>query len=239
MKLLLNSIKNTGNILTQFIYPKICHACDGVLYTHEHIFCTKCRVNFPRTNFHWFPEDNPVTKTFWGKTIIRYGFAYLLFSKDSKTQTSLHHLKYHNKKEVAFEFGKIYGSELKESNLLNDVDYIFPVPLHKDKLLKRGFNQSLLFADGLSSVLNIPATDQFLLKTLANETQTKKNRIERWDNTKDVYTILNPEILKNKKILLVDDVITTGATIESCVKSLLISGVCSVDVASIAYTGRI
>ena len=231
-------IKKMPSLLAQFLFPKICSACNEPLYVHEHIFCTKCRVNFPRTDFHINPKENPISRVFWGRVPIRNSIAYLLFLKEGKTQHALHQLKYHKKTEVAYEFGKMYGQELLSSNITIDVDFILPVPLHPKKLAIRGFNQSLLFAQGLTEALNIPTFDNILLKGIANESQTKKNRIDRWHNAENAYYIANNELCENKKILLVDDVITTGATLESCTRALINASDCTIDIACIAYAGR-
>ncbi len=132
----------------------------------------------------------------------------------------IHQLKYKNREEIGVLLGDWYGQLLKEENILTDIDYIIPVPLHKNKLKKRGYNQVTLFGKQLAHHLNTTFLDNCLIKTKDNKTQTKKGRLNRWLSTKEVFTITNQEIIKNKTILLVDDIITTGATMEACANVL-------------------
>lgn len=229
--------KTKTSILNDFIsliYPRICMACGKTLMRQEQCICTFCMYHLPRTDFHK-EKENPVTKLFWGKINIDTASSYLYFYKKGKVQQLMHNLKYRGHKEIGVFVGNLFGKELLQSQIFKTADCVIPVPLHPKKERKRGYNQSEMFAIGLSESMKIPVDTKTLIKTTATETQTKKSRFSRWENVKEVFSLQNAEHLKNKHILLVDDVITTGATIESCVAKLQqVDGV-KVSIASMAY----
>lgn len=200
-------------------YPDNCLACGNNLFKNEHIICTSCIFHLPKTNFH-LEKDNLISKIFWGRTNIETAAAYYFFVKAGKIQHLVHQLKYKGKKEIGIYIGELYGKELLNSVYYQNIDVIIPVPLHPKKEKKRGYNQSEMFAMGLSSSMNIPYETQTLVRTYASETQTKKTRFNRWENVKEIFDIRSPEKIENKHILLVDDVITTGATLEACANML-------------------
>ena len=208
-------------------------ACGKSLYKYEECICLYCRYHLPRTNFH-NDAENPVSKLFWGKVPVHSAAAYYYFQKGGKVQHLIHQLKYKERREVGICIGELYGKDLSSSSLFNKVDVIIPVPLHPKKLRIRGYNQSEMFAEGLSRSMKIPINTSVLIKTTATETQTRKSRFSRWENVKEVFHLENTVILENKHVLLVDDVITTGSTIESCINMLLeIPGI-KVSVAAMA-----
>ncbi|MGZ3866021.1 MAG: ComF family protein [Bacteroidia bacterium] len=220
---------------TALIYPRVCVACGNSLFKHEEPVCNLCYTSLPKTDFHQTPE-NPVSKIFYGRADVKMASGFLFFQKKGIVQKMLHSLKYRSKPEVGVLLGKWYGADLKKSGVYSQCDYIIPVPLHKNRQRKRGYNQSEYFAIGLSQELNIPVLNNVLLKKHFTETQTYKTREERWQNTMHSFEIQNPHLLAGKSILLVDDVITTGATTEACVLQLQKAMVGPVYVASIAYT---
>jgi ComF family protein len=214
-------------------FPRICCSCKNTLLKHEDILCTFCLHKLPKTNFHQ-DKDNPVSKIFWGRIHLESASSMYFFTKGGKVQHLLHQLKYKGKKEIGVYLGNLYGKELKTSDLYKDVDVNIPVPVHPRKTHKRGYNQSEMFARGLSVSFSKPVDIKALIRTHASETQTKKSRFRRWENVEEIFALKNHQHLYNKHILLVDDVITTGATIEACGKILLnIQGV-KLSVASIA-----
>ncbi len=217
------------------IYPRVCNACSKSLFKHEYLICNLCYVSLPKTNFH-LNNDNPVQKIFYGRADVKLAASFLLFQKKGSVQKMLHALKYKSKPEVGQLLGKWYGADLKKSQVFSTCDYIIPVPLHKKRARKRGYNQSEYFAKGLSDELNIPVLTDVLLKKHFTETQTYKTREERWQNTLNSFEIKNSEIIKGSTILLVDDVITTGATTEACILQLQETSNATIYVASIAYT---
>jgi ComF family protein len=220
------------NDFFNLIFPDLCCACNNALLKNENIICTNCIVNLPKTNFH-LDKENPVIKIFWGRIQIEMATSFYSFSKKSKVQNLLHQLKYNGVKEVGSIIGGLFGHELKHSEYFKDIHYIIPVPLHKKKLKKRGYNQSEWIAKGLSETMNIPVNSNFLYRKVDSKTQTNKSRYKRWENVNEIFGIEGDEI-NNSTVLLVDDVVTTGSTIEACAQMLINQG-CKVYVATIAY----
>jgi ComF family protein len=219
--------------LLGILFPKLCIGCNRSLLKNEEAICTSCVYDLPRTHYH-AQKDNPLEKTFWGRVPIERAFSFLYFKKGNITQRILHELKYKGDKELGTLIGRMYASELKDH--IQPVDAVVAIPLHSSKLRKRGYNQSDLFAEGLAQQLNITNMSASVTRKMATETQTKKSRFERWENVAEVFEIKHPEAFTRKHILLVDDVVTTGATIEACATALLQVPFCKISVASIAIT---
>ncbi len=215
------------------IFPELCQACAKSLYRNEELICADCLYHLPFTDFH-LNADNPVAQQFWGRVPIEAAAAMLYFSKGSRVQNLMHQLKYKNKPEVGVYLGKLAGKRLLENSLFAKADLIVPVPLHKHKELKRGYNQSLSFAEGLSEKMLVAVENNNLIRTMNTESQTKKSRTSRYENMKDVFAVKIPEKLVGKHILLVDDIITTGATLEACCNVLLEIPDVKVSIAAIA-----
>lgn len=227
-------IQHLDDFLSLF-YPRICFACGNALYTNEEVICTFCRFRLPKTNFHTY-RNNPLEQVFWGRINIERAYALYFYAKHGKVQKLLHQFKYCNHPEIGRFLGKMYGYELKRTLPDSFPELIIPVPLHSSKHRKRGFNQSEQFAIGLSQGLQIQADTRSLIRIRASETQTSKSRFSRWENVKEIFYVTSFETLSGKHILLADDVITTGATIEACAALLLqIQGV-KLSVVSIAFT---
>ncbi len=226
-------------LLNDFIslfYPDICLACGKSLSKGEDTLCTVCMGELPVTGFHKWAE-NPVAEAFWGKQQIKAATALYYFHKGSRIQHLIHQLKYKGKQEIGIYLGKLYGHELQATEQFADVDYIVPVPLHPAKLRKRGYNQSECFAAGLEESMNAKMDTKNLIRATETSTQTKKSRIERWQNVQSVFQIKDEKLFENKHILVVDDVITTGATMEGCLEKLKdIKGI-RLSVAAIAVAG--
>ena len=219
------------------IYPAYCYACVEDLEKNENVICTNCRMTLPRLKIEQ-DENNEMAKRFWGKVKVENAFAYYKFEKKGKVQKLLHHLKYEGKTEIGEMAGHWLANEIKDDGIEIGAEIIIPIPLHKSKLRSRGYNQSDSFAKGLSEKMNIPWSDKILKKHIATSTQTKKNRYERFKNVEDVFTITNNELIQDKHILLVDDVITTGSTFESAIKTLLENGASKVSIAAIASANK-
>lgn len=223
-----------SNFLNLF-YPEICYACTETVGSGEKIVCTDCRLKLPYTNYHLLPEaDNPLAMRFFGKIHVEHALAYLTFVRKGRVQNLLHNLKYKDVPEIGNMLGNWYGYELKDAGYADKFDLILPVPLHPDKLKTRGYNQASKFAEGMSKGLEIPWSDKTLIRTTASSTQTKKSRLERWENVESIFAVKNPEEITGKRILLVDDVITTGATLEASGTVLLESGIKHLSIAAIA-----
>lgn len=215
------------------IYPRICACCGNSLWKHEKVICHACAFRLPRTQFH-LEHENPVHQVFYGRVRVESAASYLLFNKGNKVQRLIHHLKYKGRKDVGVWLGEAYGRELNRSPFFQGIDLIIPVPLHKKKLMQRGYNQSDQFACGLSKMMKVPVENKLLVRTKATSTQTRKGRYDRWRNVEDLFSLVRPERLNGLHVLLVDDVITTGATLESCIITLQSVPGVKVSVATIA-----
>lgn len=203
----------------QLIYPKTCAACEKSLSHSEELICTDCLINMPQTFYHE-QKNNLLFHLFWGKIPLEFIASFYFYNKGNKVQHLIHQLKYRGRPDIAQYVGKRYGQILKEKNCFSTVDLIIPVPLHFKKLKKRGYNQAEKFASGLSESLKIPLDSVSFIRSKPTETQTKKTKEERWKNVFGKFEVVDSETIKNKHLLLVDDVLTTGSTIEACALSL-------------------
>ncbi len=190
----------------------------------------------PKTNFHEH-ADNPFTKRFWGRVDVQFAASMFVFRKDSPVQNLVHQLKYQNKPEIGVELGKKYGKILADSLFFSDVDLIVPVPLHSSKLRKRGYNQAAMFANGLGMSMEKTVNNDFLTRYSATESQTRKTRMERMGVIENIFEVERTEQTAGKHILLVDDILTTGATLEGCATQLLQLPNVRVSMATIAIAG--
>ncbi|RNI27001.1 ComF family protein [Rufibacter latericius] len=218
------------------LFPEDCRACGGELAMGEEVICSHCRIKLPYSDFHLSPTQNPLHQVFWGRVPIQLAVAYLKFQEKGRVQRLLHQLKYKGQEEVGELLGRWFGAQLREQEEFQPVDVVVPVPLHKSKLKQRGYNQVEGFAQAIAENLEVPLVADALKKNLVSGTQTTKNRQARWEAMRQLYTIHKPEAVQGKHVLLIDDVITTGATIEACADILLKNGASAVSVASIAYT---
>jgi ComF family protein len=216
------------------LFPRLCYACGNQLMRNESLICTECFVVIPRTNYH-FVEDNPVAQLFWGRCLIEKAAAFSYYNKGSRIRKLIHNLKYNGVREIGYELGRLYGLSLKTSGFINDIDIIIPVPLHPMKKSIRGFNQSETISMGIADATHLPVDIKSLARVLVSATQTKRSRYERWTNVEGIFQVLDSQTIMGKHVLLVDDVITTGSTIESCTNELLkIEGV-KVSVVALAF----
>ena len=229
-------MKTLLNDFISLIYPRLCIHCGKMLVKGEEYLCIHCECDLPRTAFH-NENDNPVSRIFWGRVNVVNATSYLSYHKESITQKIIHAIKYHGEKELGILMGKRFGIELN-SCPINQVDFIIPIPLHKLRLERRGYNQSECIAKGIAEAMNKPCFSELIKRKVFTNTQTAKSRYDRWLNVEEVFEVSSPEKLINKHILLVDDVITTGATIESCVTALLKIEGCKISVATLAYASN-
>jgi len=208
------------NDLLELFFPTLCITCGERLMSQEKFLCINCWNDIPVTNFHKNPE-NKVAQLFWGRTKIENATAYFSYKKGSNYQHLIHFMKYKGLKELGFETGRRFGVELTESESFRNIDLIIPVPLHPLKQKKRGYNQSEWIARGISESLEKPYSFTDLKRNIHTSTQTKKNRFERWKNVENIFEVIHPENIAGKHILLIDDIVTTGSTLEACASQLL------------------
>lgn len=223
--------------ITNLIFPNICLACEKKLITGEKTICLNCQLTLPKTNYHLI-KDNPVEKHFWGITHIEAATALYHFFKKTRVQHMIHQLKYKGRQDIGIRLGKFFGIELLQSPIFSQVDIITAVPLHPLKQQKRGYNQSELICQGISETLQKPFLNNILRRSVNTQTQTKKHRIQRWQNVESVFIIPHPETIQNKHILLVDDVITTGSTLQACANQLLAISGTKVSIAALAHSEK-
>ena len=216
-------------------YPEQCPICKNQLVKGEKIICVSCIMELPVTNFCNLKNNN-VETSFYGRILIEDATSLFYFHKDGKVQKLIHQLKYKGNQQIGAVLGDWLGENMLESSRFNNLDGIVTVPLHPKKLKIRGFNQLTKFGKSLSNKLQIPVIDDVLVKVYASQTQTKKSRFDRTTNVDEKFELLDHSILENKHILLIDDIITTGATLEACSLALLNSKNIKISIATMAYT---
>ena len=220
--------------LINLIYPALCPGCLETLRTDEKYICINCLYNLPKTNFH-LDDNNPMAQLFWGRVKIVSAASFFYFEKGSRSRKVLHHIKYRGIKELALFLGRIYGNKLAAAGKFIFTDLIIPVPLHSSRERTRGFNQSEWFAMGLAESLGKQLCNDILIRSSQTSTQTNKTRIERWENVENCFIVKNQEKIENKHILLVDDVVTTGSTLESCALALTENTGANISILTLAY----
>ncbi len=228
-----------NRVLRDFIslfYPRICLGCNRTLISQEDYLCLHCKLSLPHPLFDQTGE-NPLRKRLPTVNNLVAVFAYLQFNRLGVAQKLLHQVKYQNQEKLGIALGEWFGHHIKETATQQNIDIIIPIPLHKHKKKRRGYNQSELICKGLSQVLDLPTEPDILHRKVYTSTQTKKGKIDRWINVEDIFEVSDKDRIKDKHILLVDDVITTGATVESAANQLNDSGAKSISVGCIA-TGQ-
>nr|WP_321519446.1 ComF family protein [uncultured Bacteroides sp.] len=215
------------------LFPRSCVVCNGVLVKGEESICTMCNSRMPRTNYH-LQAGNEVEQRFWGKVEIERATSYFFYTKGSDYRHILFKLKYHGYRELGEVMGRYMAKELLASGFFQEIDLIIPVPLHSKRKRSRGYNQSEWIASGLSHATGIPMDLDSLKRVVASNTQTRKSVFERWENVKDVFQVACPDNMQGKHILLVDDVLTTGATLLSCATILVDSSNVKISVITLA-----
>ena len=220
--------------MLNLLFPKICSNCKAPLLKGQEVLCADCIHSIPLVSFHKTGSETLKNK-FYGRFLVQNATALVQFEKRGITQQLLHNLKYRGQKDISTFFGKWLGAELAEIEAYRKIDVVIPVPLHRQKLKKRGYNQVEGFGKEIASALNIPYRDDILIKVSKSGSQVFKTRILRFE-AEEVFTVQNLEQINNKHVLLVDDIITTGATLEKCALQLLKAENVSISIATIATT---
>jgi ComF family protein len=228
----------SNGILEDFIslfYPRYCRGCYNSLVKGEELICTQCLLEMPKSYYH-LQRDNPFYQKFRGRLPVKHVMTLYKFVKESRVQHVLHALKYKQQPELGEMLGRVYGKDLLEAEYKSSFDLIIPVPLHSSRRKIRGYNQSEEFGKGLAQMLEIPCDDTYMKRDARTETQTHKSKLSRWENVSNIFKVIAPGSIIQKRILLVDDVVTTGATLEACGQALLNAGCCELSIACIAAT---
>ncbi len=226
----MNAISSFFDIL----FPDLCKSCNRPINKGEKIICTSCRHKLPQTDYHLY-KNNKIEKIFYGRSKIEFASSFLFFNKNSLTQNLIHKLKYKGHQEIGTLIGNWYGTKLKEESNLY-FDFIVAVPLHRHKERKRGYNQVDTFGKSLAEIFEAEYSKNNLVRIYKSETQTKKSRFARWLNVKEIFDLNDHELFQNKRVLLIDDVVTTGATLDACCNELSKSTGVKISVVTMAIT---
>ena len=216
----MQSIKGIKNSLLHLAFPQVCAGCGSDLVGENNKLCLQCYEDLPKTSFH-LHDNNPIEKLFWGRLPVTHATAQYYFTKQSLVQRLMHRFKYKGDKELRLFLGRLIGYQLGETNRFKDVEVLVPLPLFASKERMRGYNQAALLCEGIAEIIQKPVLKNAVVRTMHTDSQTKKSRVERWQNMDGRFQLVDETSLKAKHILLVDDVITTGATLEACGQEIL------------------
>lgn len=231
------NITETARSLFHLFFPHCCAGCGSDVISNEQLLCLSCLNRLPLTNFHLYAE-NPVQHIFRGRLPIVNATSYLYFTKDSLIQHLMHQLKYNNRKDIGTWFGKRIGEALKASTRFTMPDALLPIPLFAARERKRGYNQAHVLCTGMAEIMGIPVLKDVVVRSVFTETQTRKNRIERWQNMEGKFSLKDAAAIQGRHLLLVDDMITTGATLEACGLALLTASNVRLSVATMGIASR-
>jgi ComF family protein len=220
--------------VTGLLFPPVCITCGNRLLSQEEYLCMDCWLDLPVSRFHLDPE-NKVVRLFWGRVAVENGTAWFQYRKGSRYQKLIHSIKYKGMKELGFEAGKRFGEALLQAPGYSHTDLVVPVPLHRRKQASRGYNQSEWIAMGIAEAMGKPLSAGNLVRHKHTATQTRKNRFERWKNVEGIFSIVKPHEFENIHILLVDDVVTTGSTLEACAAEILKCPGAKISIVTLAY----
>jgi ComF family protein len=233
----MNFKTNILSPLAHLFYPHVCTGCGSDLLDEDNLLCLKCINDLPHTNFAMH-TGNPVEKIFWGRLPLTAAMSEFYFAKGTLIQTLIHEFKYKGNIDIGMYMGAIMGNSLLGNNRFPKIDALVPLPLFADKEFKRGYNQAAILCNGISAIMNVPVLINNVVRKRFTETQTKKQRTERWENVASSFHVNNPKELKNKHVLLVDDVVTTGATLEACGAEILTVNGAMLSIATLASASK-
>jgi len=214
---LINQIKES---LSHLIFPHVCESCGSDIIDSDNMLCLRCISSLPQTNFH-LHGNNPIEKLFWGRLPVTYATAQYYFTKESMMQHLIEQFKYRANKELGLYLGRLIGNSLMQSNRFLSIDALVPLPLHEAKERRRGFNQATILCNGIAEVMGKPVLKNAVIRNTPTESQTKKNRVERWQNMDRRFELVNENQISGKHVLLVVDVVCTVASLEACRRGLL------------------
>jgi len=229
--------RNIISSTLHLFYPHTCTGCGSDLLKEDNLLCLRCIHSLPHTNFAGM-AGNPVEKYFWGRLPIEAAHSEFYFAKEFLVQQLIHELKYKGNTQIGSYLGELMGKSLLNSDRFSGIDALIPLPLYADKEHKRGYNQAAIICNGMSSVMNVPVVNNAVIRQHATETQTRKHRTERWENVKESFRVVTENTLANKHLLLVDDVVTTGATLEACGAVMIQAGNVKLSIATLAYAPK-
>ena len=228
-------LKTIWNDFSHLFFPHVCAGCGTDIISLQSTLCIHCMNQLPLTNFH-LHANNLVEKHFWGRIPVTSAASLCHFTTGSLVQHLLHQLKYKGNKEAGFFLGKIMGATLYASERFRHIDILVPLPLFAERQKKRGYNQSAVLCNGMAAMMQVPVTTSAVTRLSATETQTRKTRLDRWKNMEGKFELTDPASIAGKHVLLVDDVVTTGATLEACGHELLKAAGVKLSIATLAYT---
>jgi Predicted amidophosphoribosyltransferases len=231
----LKFLSEVTNALTHLIFPHLCEGCSSPHLAEKEYLCSYCYSELPETIF-FDSENNPVEKLFIGRLMVEMAGAQFYYTRNSIMRKLMHEFKYKGNVSLGSYLGNLMAHSICNSKRFNDIDLVIPVPLYNKKQRKRGYNQAEVLAASISIKLKKPLLTSVVVKQFESESQTKKNRIERWNNAEGSYVVLDINLINNKHILLVDDVVTTGATIEACGRAIKRYANCKLSIATLCYT---
>jgi ComF family protein len=221
--------------LLHLVFPHICEGCGTDIIQQDHQLCLYCLSSMPHTEFHLHP-NNQIEKIFWGRVPVVHATAQYYYTKESMMQRLMHSFKYRGNKELGFYLGRLMGQSLLTSKRFEAVDILIPLPLFISKERRRGYNQATILCNGIAEIIVKPVSNKVVRRPEHTETQTKKNRVERWQNMEGRFELTDAAAIEGKHVLLVDDVVTTGATLESCATELLRAPNVRISVATLCFS---
>ena len=222
--------------LLDFIAPRSCVVCGKRLGVYDDILCPSCVFHLPRTDYHQSPLDNPMARLFWGIIPVERVAAYTYYAPGSELAQVVYELKYHDRPDVGIALGRIMATEIQASGFFDGIDLLVPIPLAPRRERQRGYNQSRQIAVGVSEISGLPIGDCAVRRTVFKGSQTELSRWDRQDNVEDVFRLRDADSLRGRHVLLIDDIVTTGATITACARELLKAGNVRISILSFGYT---